>query len=196
MRFLIYLNTARQRKKQVPEAGADRTGFTLIEVLCVIALIGSITAWVAYNQTGLGTFLTRLTPEEVFRRAVQEARFQASMNRAPVELSWDANAQSFRFQKEGQPIAIEPELIGLDRLFSSGSLEISFAASAPREGPPSEAGSEEAMLREPRPLRLRFLPTGVSQPGSVIFQSEGEAPRRLTLDAFSSGADSARSMPL
>jgi len=163
-------------------------GFSLIEILCVIALLGAVTAWIAYNHTGLGTFLTRQTPEEVFRRAADEARYLASMKNVPVRLTWNEAAPYFRFSSSGQSIEVDPKLYGEDQLFFDGKLELSFAPYLPSEREPRRARSEQIPTGEAKPFSLVFEPSGVSPSGVVRFIAENGTERSLSLDAFSAGA--------
>lgn len=165
---------------------AQRDGFTLIEILCVIALIGAITSWVVYNQTGLGTYLTRLTPEEVFRRAAAEARYQAVIRSEPVQLSWNVREQRFQFSASDRTIEVDPVLYGEDQLFAAQAFEIWFSPIRPGEGMPPHRAPVLAET-DAVPLALVFEPNGVSPPGLVRFRTDQDE-RSISIDAFSPGA--------
>lgn len=72
-----------------------RAGFTLIEIMVVIALMGLLATVLAVGASR--ALIDRVeTPEEMFWLAVAEARKFALQNEVDVRLSFDAENQSFR----------------------------------------------------------------------------------------------------
>jgi prepilin-type N-terminal cleavage/methylation domain-containing protein len=70
-------------------------GFTLIEVLLVLALVGVITGLVAGN---VGAFITGVQfepPERVLKKAILDALYESSESKRATYLSFETNSSSF-----------------------------------------------------------------------------------------------------
>ncbi|MFT4900937.1 MAG: type II secretory pathway pseudopilin PulG [Lentimonas sp.] len=160
----------------------------MIELLCVIALIGAISSWILYNHTPMGDALTRLSIEEVFRNSVKEARYLARSQNKTVYLSWDLESQGFRFDDDQGELEVPAKHTGQDRLSLPESLEIYFEAAHPKQGDPDAAYQSEMDPTSRQPLRLAFYSNGVGDTGHIEFESASNPSRTLSLDAFSSGA--------
>lgn len=98
-------------RRKLPSSA--RGGFTLLEILLVIALIGLLTGILVVG----GAALLRpndMTPEEIFWRAVSEARDFALVHQTEVRLSFDSEAKAFHAQTpegaETFPVPFEGEL--------------------------------------------------------------------------------------
>jgi prepilin-type N-terminal cleavage/methylation domain-containing protein len=71
-------------------------GFTLVEVLLVLALVGVITGLVAGN---VGAFITGAQfepPDRVLKKAILDAIYESSESKRATYLSYEANSSSFR----------------------------------------------------------------------------------------------------
>ena len=71
-------------------------GFTLVEVLLVLALVGVITGLVAGN---VGAFITGAQfepPDRVLKKAILDAIYESSESKRATYLSFEANSSSFR----------------------------------------------------------------------------------------------------
>ena len=71
-------------------------GFTLVEVLLVLALIGVITGIVAGN---VGAFITGAQfepPDRVLKKAILDAIYESSESKRATYLSFETNSSSFR----------------------------------------------------------------------------------------------------
>lgn len=162
----------------------NHAAFSLIELLCVIALITAVSAWVLVNSTQLGSNFTLLSYEEVFRQAVKEARHLARTHNRWVELYWDDTSQKFVFESRERSFEVPAETIGLDRLRVQSpirfSLFIELAHKEFEKTPPIE-----------HPVsKLRFYPSGLSSHARVRWRYgdlNNQPLHELSLDAFSSG---------
>ncbi len=99
-----------------------RGGFTLIEVMVIIALLGALAAVLAVGASRALTERAE-SPEEIFWAAINETRKQALLNETDVVLSFDADEQVFRALAMGEqkefPVPIEGRM-ELDFLGVSG----------------------------------------------------------------------------
>lgn len=91
----------------------DGRGFTVLEVLLVIAVIGLLTSVLVVG--GARMFDDQpVAPEEVFWRAVEDARRSALLGQVEVRMSYDAEERGFRLRGPNSgsffPIAAEREL--------------------------------------------------------------------------------------
>jgi prepilin-type N-terminal cleavage/methylation domain-containing protein len=71
-------------------------GFTLVEVLLVLALVGVITGLVAGN---VGAFITGAQfepPDRVLKKAILDAIYESSESKRATYLSFETNSSSFR----------------------------------------------------------------------------------------------------
>jgi prepilin-type N-terminal cleavage/methylation domain-containing protein len=71
-------------------------GFTLVEVLLVLALIGVITGLVSGN---VGAFITGAQfepPDRVLKKAILDAIYESSESKRATYLSFESNSSSFR----------------------------------------------------------------------------------------------------
>ena len=90
----------------------DHAAFSLIELLCVIALITAVSAWVLVNTTQLGSNFTLLSYEEVFRKAVKEARHLARTHNSWIDLRWDNTGQKFIFENRDHSFEVSQKQLG------------------------------------------------------------------------------------
>lgn len=162
----------------------DHAAFSLIELLCVIALITAVSAWVLVNTTQLGSSFTLLSYEEVFRKAVKEARYLARTHNSWIDLRWDDTGQKFVFENRDHSIEVSPETIGLDRLRAQSPIRVSLFIEL------AHSGFEKSPPIEQAVSKLRFYPSGLSSRARVRWQNSylSKQPlHELSLDAFSSG---------
>jgi hypothetical protein len=167
---------------------ARRLAFTLIELLIVIGLITLVTTWVVFNQTAIGLNFTRLSPQEVFRLAVQEARYQAQINNEAVTLTWDEEAQLFSLFKGGQVLEIPENILPQERLALEDTLTLSFSPKLPAKRERSLSLNDSEDFGPAVPLKLAFSPYGIGSEGRISFRIGTELPTTLTLEAFSNQA--------
>lgn len=106
-----------------------RGGFTLLEILIVLAIIGLITSAVSVGITAL--LRTKpATPEDVFWKAISEARKYALMNEREVRLSYDSKSKTFSASAEDGaktfPVDVPGEIIieFLSATSASGSFQL------------------------------------------------------------------------
>lgn len=162
----------------------DHAAFSLIELLCVIALITAVSAWVLVNTTQLGSNFTLLSYEEVFRKAVKEARHLARTHNCWIELRWDDTGQKFIFENRERSFEVLPETIGLDRLRVQSRIRVSLYIEL------AQTEFEKAPAIEQAVSKLRFYPSGLSSRARIRWQNSDLSKQplhELSLDAFSSG---------
>lgn len=162
----------------------DHAAFSLIELLCVIALITAVSAWVLVNTTQLGSNFTLLTYEEVFRKAVKEARHLARTHNSWIELYWDEAGQKFVFENRERSFEVPAESIGLNRLRAQSPIRVQIFIEL------AHTGFEKTPPLEQAVSKLRFYPSGFSSRARVRWQNSdlSNLPlHELSLDAFSSG---------
>lgn len=162
----------------------DQSAFSLIELLCVIALITALSGWILVNNTQIGSSFNQLSLEEVFRSAVNEARHLARTEGSWIELSWDQVVQDFRFASKDQLFIVDRKMIGLDRLntlYPIGiNLSIQLATSEFDQAKPLEQAVQQ----------LRFYPSGLSSRARIRWHRLDQPSQQVqsfSLDAFSSG---------
>lgn len=156
-------------------AAAD--GFTLIEIVLVLALITLVTSLVLVNFNAFVDRGDDVNPTEVLRRAVREARFKAGAERVTTQLSFDS---------ERGALVVEPGsmVYPLNADFSpEGRGAIRFYLGAPAEGltPIPEVG--RSRLETPR---VQFTPDRSSSPFVAEIDPGSGTPERLVFDPFSS----------
>ncbi|MGC9449886.1 MAG: prepilin-type N-terminal cleavage/methylation domain-containing protein [Oceanipulchritudo sp.] len=82
-----------------------RRGFTLIELIIVIALIALIGGLVAVNAQAILRGLGEEPVDRILRKAVREARYQAASLKSPVQLAYDRESASLvLFSDTGQTL--------------------------------------------------------------------------------------------
>lgn len=128
--------------------------------------------------------------EEVFRRAVRQARYHASASKQPAVLSFDPLTSNFTIDSEYSPPEDEPDRENaIKRVFRTGyepedpELKVSFYQLMP--GQASQLGN----AFEPERLqtnRIVFHPDRSSTPFEVIFEV-GLSSIRQRYDLFSDG---------
>lgn len=161
-----------------------QAAFSLIELLCVIALITAVSAWALVNTTQLGSNFTQLSYEEIFRNAVKEARHMARTQNSWIELHWNEKSQKFVFEHRERNFEIPAETIGLDRLRTNSPIKVSLLIQLANTEFASTAPPEQAVTK------LRFYPSGLSSRARVRWQQSDQTKHPLqefSLDAFSSG---------
>lgn len=178
-----------------PLRSASKHAFTLIEVLIVIGLIALVTSWVIFNQGALSINFTRLSPEELFRLAVQEARYQAQVNNATTTLRWDSENQVFQFEQGGNSIDLPETIFPQKRLYLEAPLELGFHHRLPTERVNQLSLDESETYGPEQAFALQFTPYGAGSVGKIVFKMDGTLRSTLTLEAFSSYAPPQSRMP-
>lgn len=159
---------------------ADRPGggFTLIETLLVLLIFAMATGLVVIGVGSLTTGVAKDLPDQVLRRTVRDARLLAAVEKAPMQLAYDAETAALVvIDENGEERAREE--IGVE---SPGDLEIRFYRRMPFTGLPRGGSFGEPDLRETP--RVLFGPDRSSTP----FVAEVRLPTgsvRYPYDTFS-----------
>lgn len=157
-----------RRKTQV----TYRSGFTLLEVLLVIALIGLLTAALVVG----GAALLRQkepSPEEIFWRAVGEARDFALIHQVEVRLAFDPEEKTFhaRTPEGSESFAVPFE----------GDLRIEFLSAQPTGRSVLIGG----VLVETQPLEsVTFFEDGTCTPFRAQLRVGSGEPQVIEIDPW------------
>jgi prepilin-type N-terminal cleavage/methylation domain-containing protein len=161
------------------ETGSHRSprGFTLIEILLVLALMALAASVVLVNFVAFSERGESTNPVDVLRTAVREARFQAAADRVMTELSYDSETGQLVVNPGAQSFALNSDFTEV------GRGEIRFYLIPPAEG--------LGALPEPNDTRLeatkvRFAPDRSSSPFVAEIDSGRGSPERIAFDPFSS----------
>lgn len=161
------------------ETGNSRSscGFTLIEILLVLALMALATSVVLVNFVAFAERGDSSNPADVLRDAVREARFQAAADRVVTHLSYDQENGRLVLDPGAQSFALNSDFTEV------GRGEIRFYLIPPGEG--------LGALPEPADTRLetatvRFAPDRSSSPFVAEIDTGWGSPERIAFDPFSS----------
>ena len=166
-----------------------RRGFTIVEILLVLALLAIIAGMVAVGAVGMIDAAKMEPPDRVLKRAVLDAVYHASERKAPAFLRYDGKKATFLVTDAGGAILAEHAIYedmpsgeddddGWDELDLP---KVTFQA----EGPLAGEGGGTTQL-EDRHLVLTRIPfqSGVSPPfqAKIAFSDKEQI---LRFDPFS-----------
>lgn len=142
----------------------SRNGFSLIEIVLVVALISIAASLVILNANAFLGGLGTKPPPENFQMSVREARFQAALTREVVSLALDA--------ERGEFVIFSDVLGELHRRPSGFGSEVAANAFALyRVLPASGTGALDTRQRE-RVDAIQFHPDRSSTPFVVVFRQD------------------------
>lgn len=154
---------------------AYRAGFTLLEIILVVALIALASSVIISNFTTFLKFENRLNPEEVLYAAIRSARFHAACERELTSLSYEKESASL--------------------VLSTGdSFPLNYNFSPEERGEirfylvPSARGMERFSDPEDTKLEVReilFASDRSSNPFIAVIDNGQGAVKRLVFDPFS-----------
>ncbi|MEX0323398.1 MAG: prepilin-type N-terminal cleavage/methylation domain-containing protein [Puniceicoccaceae bacterium] len=150
-------------------------GFTLIEIIIVIALIALVGALVAVNAESILRGLGGEPTERRLQVIIREARFQAASLKEPVNLRYDEESGILgAYSADGSLLASE----ALPKLSNDEFPEIEFEQILPAEG-------LDSFRMDTAPVQqVVFRPDRSSTPFQVTVD-EGSASYTLRYDPFS-----------
>ncbi|NDV62507.1 prepilin-type N-terminal cleavage/methylation domain-containing protein [Puniceicoccales bacterium CK1056] len=153
-----------------------RHGFTLIELIIVIALVALVGGLVVVNAEAIFRGLGEEPVDRILRKAVREARFQAAYLKEPVQLRFDEESVAFLLTGEsGQ--TLKDFSTGLES--SANELDVEFEQLLPEEGLNRNASPDTVEIET-----VTFRPDRSSTPFQVIIDQDGR-PYTLRFDPFS-----------
>jgi len=154
-----------------------RSGFTLLEVLLVLALIGSVTSLFLISLDSIG----RTTPgdalEGAFWSALRDARESAVRTRRTQAISFDAEELEFFVEGGGLETI---SAVSRDGLADGAKIGAIFKQVLPTNSFTLVRGR---LVTEREIPSMLVFPDGTCQPVTVEFQFPG-GPRRLTIDPW------------
>jgi type II secretion system protein H len=154
-----------------------RRGFTLLEILLVLALIGSVSSLMVIS---IGS-IARTTPadslEGAFWGALREAREAAMRTRRAQEITFDA--KKLQFIVEGGGFA-GTEAVSIERASDSEKFEAVFMQVLPTNSFTLVRGR---LVTEREITSMLVFPDGTCQPVTVEFRFPG-GTRRLPIDPW------------
>ena len=165
------LATGNRRPAPVPG------GFTLIEILLVIALIAVAVSVVLINFTAFADREDSNSPEEVLTDAIRKARFIAAADRIPTTLRYDGESGTLRIDPSGEQLEINSDFGPEGR----GEIRFFLVPSAQGLGPFPDP--QRSTLGTPA---VTFAPDRSSSPFLAEIDSGRGSPVRLRYDPFSS----------
>jgi len=154
-----------------------RCGFTLIEILLVIALIAVAVSVVLVNFTAFTDRGESRSPEEVLSAAIRKARFIAAADRVDTKLSYDEESGTLQIDPSQEQFPINSNF-GPD-----GRGEIRFFLVPSAEGLGPFPDPERSTLETPT---VTFAPDRSSSPFVAEIDPGEGTPTRLRFDPFSS----------
>lgn len=152
-------------------------GFTLIEIVLVLALIALVTGLVLVNFNAFVDRGAEVNPAEVLQSAVRDARFKAGAERLVIELGYDREKGVLRLD----PGAIEYPLNA--DFGKTGRGTIRFYLGAPGEGLSPIPEIQSSRMEVPR---VQFAPDRSASPFVAEIDTGSGTPERLVFDPFSS----------
>ncbi len=156
-----------------------RRGFTLIEIVMVLALVALMATAVLTNFTALADRGDERTTEEILGAAIRKARFLAAQNRSVSELRYDRESGSLNIDGEGiEAIAFElSETFGDD---GPGEIRFYLVPAARGLEPLGDPGRSDLEADA-----VRFAPDRSASPYLVEIDYGSGTPERIVYDPFS-----------
>jgi len=156
------------------------TGFTIVEVLLALALIGLVAGLFAINFDILLNSVNKKRPEKILHEAICEARYQALQEHALIYLSYDEPKHSFLIFKDtpDHPIVSMP---------MENGIKVTFTPIPPAE---YKSGRFSEVSQPEKPLdKITFSPDSSSQP-VIITLSQDNFSLKFKPDPISCGMTS------
>ena len=143
-----------------------RRGFTLLELIIVIALIALVGSLIVVNAESMLRGLGEEPLERIFQKAVREARFQAASSKDPAYLMYDKeDGKLVIFNDAGQDLA--EFVIGKEG--AKDNPEIEFEQILPASGLDSFGNEQTIEIKQ-----VVFRPDRSSTPFLVSIREDSE----------------------
>jgi prepilin-type N-terminal cleavage/methylation domain-containing protein len=159
------------------QRGSVRSGFTLLEILLVIALIAVAVSVVILNFAAFSDRSENTSPEEVLTAAIRKARFIAAGNRITTTLRYDEESGTLQIEPLGEEFPINTDF------GPGGRGKIRFFLIAPAVGLQPFSDPDEARLETDF---VAFAPDRSASPFVAEIDLGQGSPNRLRFDPFSS----------
>lgn len=154
-----------------------RRGFTLLEILLVLALIGSMTGLFIISLESIARTTAGDALEGAFWSAMREAREAAVRTRRTQAISYDAEQMKFVVEGGG---TTRTSAVNLDSPVDGAKIEAVFTQELPSNSFTLVRGR---LVTEREAPSMLVYPDGTCQPMTIEFRYPGGS-RRLTLDPW------------
>lgn len=158
---------ASHRRHPCPASRSHERGFTLVEILLVLALLVLFATLLLPGVNSMLREIEARTPEQRFGSLVLDARQQALETGRTIELRYDAETRRFRVGptwSEPLPAGVQWELLPA------------------LEGQTVLLGGQLVATGEMR--RVRFFPDGTCDPFRLQIRDQAAPPRLLVADPW------------
>ncbi len=175
--FAAFAHRRALGKKRENPVRRSRAGFTLLEIVVVLAIIGLVSTVALMNFDGLFGGFGQRPPEDVLHTAVRQARYEAAMRMCRTFLTFDEERNAFVLvDQNGENCGI----FSLGDKEKFGRFEIEFIPVLPTE---TVHGKDDDEPSKYPVERLSFDPNGCALP-VVVHIRGGDAPQEIRLDPF------------
>lgn len=168
--------------KKSLETGRSRSrgGFTIVEVVLVLALIALVAGLFAVNFEVLLNAVSEKRPEKVLHDAICEARYQTLQEHSLIYLSFNQKDHQFQISKPNSP---QP----LTTMPLNKEIQVTITPLPPAK---YSKGHFEDPKESYKPIeKFAFAPDGSSQP-VIITLTEGTLSLKFKPDPLSCGITS------
>ena len=154
-----------------------RRGFTLLEILLVLALMGAMAGLFVISLESMARTTPGEALEGAFWSAIRQAREAAVKSRFPVTISFDA--KELEFVVEG-PDGINTASVDLETPVEPSKLDAVFTQALPSNSFTLVRGR---LVTEREIPSMKVFPDGTCQPVTVEFRFPG-GTHRLSIDPW------------
>ena len=160
-----------------------RQGFSLIEIILVVALIALVSGMIVSNISVIADRGGEKSTQEIVQEAIRAARFEAARNRAITSLSFDNETGQLKIGSDNSESS-EGNTFDLGDEFARGgrgNVRFYLVSSSEGLGAPEDASRTQMETKV-----VRFAPDRSSSPFVLELDYGFGTPERYVFDPFSS----------
>jgi len=167
----------------------DNRGFSIIELLMVLAVIGLAVGLFVVNIDNAIEGITRQSPAEVMLQSFRKARLLAVTEKKPVFLTYNRETDAFELRAEWEIAAAPVAIYPLDETDKPLIQNVRFWPIEPMRMQTTRRYYETFEHGKLAWPSIRFEPTGLSHFVAVelVYAPEVADPVWMLMDPFSSG---------